>query len=315
MSCFLLPILFVKNFKWLLVDFGDRRKLDERFTLVFLELIVYSERGWRRSGARVTSSRVEGLEYVNDLIILNPNRWDRQLIYSTFSVEEINKIKNYRWPSYVADLNFNEWLNWLFLNSTSNTKEEISITIWAIWFAHNKLLHERKTQSTEEVITFIQGYGRDYKEMTGMLKHPKPRALIKWEPPPMDWLKVNADTGFFEANHHAVSGFLIRNDDGNLMGLRFKMHNLVRTVVLAEVMAVLDGIQFTKNMGFSRDVKNLARGFASCRFEFVTRERNTVMHAMASKGMKHSEDSFWVEDALFWVLELTNLDRRFHQPP
>ncbi|MBA0608935.1 hypothetical protein Godav_021092, partial [Gossypium davidsonii] len=95
------------------------------------------------------------------------------------------------------------------------------------------------------------------------------------------------------ANHHVVSRFLIRNDNGNLMGLRFRMHNLVRTMVLVEVMVVLHDFQFTRDMGFSRDVKNLARGFTSCRFKFITREGNTAVYAMASKGMKHLEDSFW----------------------
>ncbi|KAK5825351.1 hypothetical protein PVK06_020175 [Gossypium arboreum] len=99
------------------------------------------------------------------------------------------------------------------------------------------------------------------------------------------------------------------------------MHNLVRMVVLAEAMAVLHGLQFARDMGFSRvilesdskmvirnlqaseedysetmritwDVKTLARGFASCRFEFFKREGNTLVHAMASEAMKHSP--FWV---------------------
>ncbi|MBA0810720.1 hypothetical protein Gohar_002682 [Gossypium harknessii] len=52
------------------------------------------------------------------------------------------------------------------------------------------------------------------------------------------------------------------------------------------------------------DVKTLARGFASCRFEFVAREGNTTMHEMLSEGMKHSEDSFSVKDAQLRVLEL-----------
>ncbi|MBA0813245.1 hypothetical protein Gohar_027114 [Gossypium harknessii] len=49
----------------------------------------------------------------------------------------------------------------------------------------------------------------------------------------------------------------------------------------------------------------MLKGFTSCRFEFVAREGNIVAHAMASKAMKHLEDSFWVK-----VLELVNLDRQ-----
>ncbi|MBA0683362.1 hypothetical protein Goari_025026, partial [Gossypium aridum] len=35
---------------------------------------------------------------------------------------------------------------------------------------------------------------------------------------------------------------------------------------------------------------------------------------MVFEGIKHSEDSFWVEDAPLKVLELADLDRHFHQP-
>ncbi|MBA0626508.1 hypothetical protein Godav_004164 [Gossypium davidsonii] len=183
---------------------------------------------------------------------------------------------NCRWPSYVADLNFNEWLNWLFVNSASNTKEEIAITIWAIWFARNKLLHERETQSVKEVITFIRGYGRDYRE-------------------------IEVDVGFSEANNRVAPGFLIRNDDSNLMGLRFRMHNLVRTVVLAEAMAVLHGLQFESHLGSD----SLWRGASHLVVSNSSREKE-IQQCMkfASEGMKHSEDSFSVKDAQLRVLEL-----------
>lgn len=37
-------------------------------------------------------NKVEGLEKVSDLIIPDPNRWDRHLIYSTFLEEEGSRI-------------------------------------------------------------------------------------------------------------------------------------------------------------------------------------------------------------------------------
>lgn len=159
---------------------------------------------------------------------------------------------NYQWPNHVANSNFNEWLNWLFVNSTSNNKENIAITIRVIWNARSKLLHERKLQSVKEVITFIRGYGRDYREVTTTLTHSRPGALIKWDPSPTDWVKVCVDVKFSQTNQKAVLGFLIRNDDGQLMGLGYIMHNLISTAVLAKAMAILHGLQFTKKMGFLR---------------------------------------------------------------
>ncbi|MBA0696583.1 hypothetical protein Goari_003125 [Gossypium aridum] len=59
------------------------------------------------------------------------------------------------------------------------------------------------------------------------------------------------------------------------------------------------------------DVLNMLKGFTSCRFEFVAREGNVATHAMASKAMKHLEDSFWVKEAPLKVLKLVNLDRLY----
>ncbi|MBA0858628.1 hypothetical protein Goshw_028945, partial [Gossypium schwendimanii] len=52
----------------------------------------------------------------------------------------------------------------------------------------------------------------------------------------------------------------------------------------------------------------MLKGFTSCRFEFVVREGNAAAHAIEFEGIKHSEDSFWVEDASLKVLELADLD-------
>ncbi|MBA0712742.1 hypothetical protein Golax_011820, partial [Gossypium laxum] len=118
---------------------------------------------------------------------------------------------------------------------------------------------------------------------------------------------------------------------------------MARTLALAEVIVVLHRLQFAMDMGFSNvilksdsrtviknlkakgennselrpitwDVHNMLKGFTFYRFEFVAREGNVATHAMASEGMKHSVDFFWVEEAPLKVLELADLDRRFHQP-
>nr|KJB25965.1 hypothetical protein B456_004G218400 [Gossypium raimondii] len=101
--------------------------------------------------------------------------------------------------------------------TNGNRKEEIAITIWAIWFFRNKFLHKRKVLSVEEVITFVRGYGREYRELSSTLKHPKPRVIINWYPPPPNWVKVNVDAGFSATKQKAVSGFIIRNDEGHLV--------------------------------------------------------------------------------------------------
>ncbi|MBA0755499.1 hypothetical protein Gogos_021255 [Gossypium gossypioides] len=247
-----------------------------------------------------------------------------------------------QWPSSLV--NFNEWLSWLLKNSAKNRKWLIAVSIWAIWFSRNKFVHERKVQSLEEIVTFIWSFGSEYRSSAESLKHPQPRSMVKWSPPPQGWFKVNVDAGVSIANNRVVTDFIIRNDEGFIMGSGFQRHNLVLSVVIAEAIAVLHGLQFALDMGFSRvilesdsrlvvnniqkssedysesrpftwDVKNLARKFHCCRFQFVAREGNGAAHALVVEGMQAEGDSFWVEDAPLKVLEVADSDRRSGRPP
>ncbi|MBA0820029.1 hypothetical protein Gohar_021980 [Gossypium harknessii] len=60
-------------------------------------------------------------------------------------------------------LNFNEWLSWLLENSNRNRKWVIVVTIWALKFSRNKLVHERRMQILEEIVTFIRSFGLEYR--------------------------------------------------------------------------------------------------------------------------------------------------------
>ncbi|KAK5835337.1 hypothetical protein PVK06_011025 [Gossypium arboreum] len=124
----------------------------------------------------------------------------------------------------------------------------------------------------------------------------------------------------------------------------FQGHNLVRAVVTAEALAVINGLQFALDLGFTKvilesdsrlvvqniqqlsedysesrpftwDAKNLVRKFNSCRFQFIARERNGAAHAMTVKGMRTERDSFWVENAPLKALEVADSDRQSIRPP
>lgn len=51
------------------------------------------------------------------------------------------------------------------------------MTIWALWFARNKLIYEDVVQQVQDVITFIRGYEREYRVVNKVLKHPAPDDL------------------------------------------------------------------------------------------------------------------------------------------
>ncbi|PPD77597.1 hypothetical protein GOBAR_DD25480 [Gossypium barbadense] len=86
----------------------------------------------------------------------------------------------------------------------------------------------------------------------------------------------------------------------------FRVHNLVTTATMAEVIAVLHGIQFASEW--------VLRSFSGYCFEFTVHQGNSVAHALVEEGMRGLEDCFWVEDAPMEAKELADVDRRFQQP-
>lgn len=57
-----------------------------------------------------------------------------------------------------SQMGFHEWLSWLFDSHHNSRHKELAITIWALWSARNKLLHENEITGVGNLITMIRGY-------------------------------------------------------------------------------------------------------------------------------------------------------------
>ncbi|MBA0881502.1 hypothetical protein Goshw_009000 [Gossypium schwendimanii] len=130
--------------------------------------------------------------------------------------------------------------------------------------------------------------------------------MVKWSPPPQGWLKINVDARLSIAKKRAVSDFIIRNDEEFIMGLGFQGHNLVHSVVIAEVLAMAP---ICTGFEPGKEVPMLSR------FQFIVREGNGAAHVMAIEGMRAEGDLFSVEDVPLKALEVADSVRRSGRPP
>ncbi|KAA3478203.1 reverse transcriptase [Gossypium australe] len=246
------------------------------------------------------------MDWVSDLILQNPNRWNNDIIHSIFVKEEADQIVSIPFPTTnqadkvvwfnensgiysvksgykllldPPNINVNEQK--LFKQIWSLIKGEIAIAIWALWFSRNKYVHENKMQSVEEIVTFIRGFGLEYRGCALSLKHPKPRSMVKWMSPPQGWVKV------------------ILESDSRLI-----VQNIQK---LSE--------DYSESRPFTWDVKNLAMHFHSCRIQFIVRKGNQATHAMAVEGLRNEADLLWVEYAPLKVVEVVDSDRQSSRPP
>ncbi|MBA0861171.1 hypothetical protein Goshw_025248 [Gossypium schwendimanii] len=146
-------------------------------------------------------------------------------------------------------------------------------------------------------------------DLTSNLKHPNPSAMVRSVLSPPFWVKVNADVGYSSSKQKAVSGIIIRDENDQIRGSCFRIHNLFSSIVMAEAE------DYSKIRPVTRDVKALSRSFLACCFNFTGRGGNTVAHTMAKEGMKSSKDRFWFEDASVRAIDLAASDLRIMRPP
>ncbi|MBA0852831.1 hypothetical protein Goshw_010229, partial [Gossypium schwendimanii] len=92
------------------------------------------------------------------------------------------------------------------------------------------------------------------------------------------------------------------------MGSGFKGYNLVRSVVIAEASAVLHGLQFALDLGFT---KVILESDSKLVIQNIQQKRNVAAHAMVVEGLQKHDDSFWVEYVPMKVLEMADSDKRF----
>ncbi|MBA0869982.1 hypothetical protein Goshw_006046 [Gossypium schwendimanii] len=137
---------------------------------------------------KVVTKQVSGVDRVSDLIEQESNCWNSSLIRSIFSGDEANAIMSIPLPK-INQMDKKIWygehiqdIQCIFEHSNNDNKELTAITIWALWYARNKLIHEGVLQSVNDVVTFVRVYGREYRVLSSVLRHPPSVDVARWSP-------------------------------------------------------------------------------------------------------------------------------------
>lgn len=109
--------------------------------------------------------------------------------------------------------------NWLF----SMIETRMTVTLWAIWTARRKLIHEdihRSPLSTHLFVTrFIAEL--DHVNLPASQAAPTPAGggmRERWIPPPVGYVKVNVDAGVFVEHNVGTASAICRDRDGTYLG-------------------------------------------------------------------------------------------------
>jgi hypothetical protein len=92
------------------------------------------------------------------------------------------------------------------------------VTLWAIWYARRKAIHENTFQSPLSTYYFVTKFVAD-------LQNSKPhkgektvaQTRPRWIPPPVGMLKINVDATLSKSSSFASAAVVARDIEGNFL--------------------------------------------------------------------------------------------------
>jgi hypothetical protein len=114
---------------------------------------------------------------------------------------------------------------WLFAMMNSTDKPDLTkmlVTLWAVWHARRKAIHEEIFQSPMATTTFVESYLREL----DMVPQPKPAGakinnqtgVVRWIPPPPGLCKINVDGAVAKTSTKGAVSAVCRSDLGAYLG-------------------------------------------------------------------------------------------------
>lgn len=205
------------------------------------------------------------------------------------------------------------WLFWLFETTNQQDLARVLVTMWAIWWARRKAIHENEYQSPLSTMCFINRFMEDL-EIANMRSPQKikgstarPHAKV-WLPPPGDAAKFNCDGGLSSLGEKGAAGVVCRDKNGKYLGASAVVYEglsdpasleaqacsealaLARDLNLQELVIASDCVEVITNISnagspsyapIRREIQTSRANFTSVSFRFESRVNNFEAHSLA----------------------------------
>ncbi|MBA0848907.1 hypothetical protein Goshw_008595 [Gossypium schwendimanii] len=181
-----------------------------------------------------------------------PHRDDIRTTSHTVLAKNTNTIKTYTAPNNLNLVTFWEWFYFLVQDRAERVWEKVIIAVWAIWWARNRQTMEGKIVTGHETVAKIMSMHDEIEVLKEKLPAVREVDIDRWKPPQDSWVKLNFDAAYKVQSNKSCSGFIIRNEEGEVMGSGITLHSNVLDAGLAEALACYQGLLFAKEMGFTK---------------------------------------------------------------
>lgn len=173
------------------------------------------------------------------------------------------KAKELKWLKEEPQGPIKRWLKNLRAFRELEDEEEqatAATIIWSIWKSRNNKIFRNEEFNANGVLVRARSMIKEWKITSNLLpgddekgtgRRIKASFLVKWEPPPLDYVKVNFDGSVKDNN--GASGYVIRNHFGKIVAAGVGATNLgLSSVLLAEATGLRDGVRKAIELGYRK---------------------------------------------------------------
>ena len=175
---------------------------------------------------------------------------------------------------------------WLFHMMETTTHEEfikILLTLWAIWGARRKAIHESIYQSPVTIHGFVTSLIADLQMVNTKLDKAAPNlqaAAPRWRPPPEGWAKIYVDGGTNKIGSKGAAAVICRNNTGKYLGSSARVLNNCTDPATLEAIACCEALTLAEDLNIqkviiacdaSTVIKNINEG-SRCEYSSVLTE-------------------------------------------
>ena len=133
----------------------------------------------------------------------------------------------------------------------------LTVTMWAIWYARRKVIHEEMFQSPLFTHNFIERFLSDLETTTPtevkQREGERIRPLVpRWIPPPQGVLKVNVDAALSKNSDTAAVAAVARDETGMFLGASALVVEGITSPEVAEAMACREGLALASDLDLQK---------------------------------------------------------------
>jgi ribonuclease HI len=187
----------------------------------------------------------------------------------------------------------------------------VAVTLWAIWYARRKMIHEEQFQSPLSTHLFIESYLQDLSivgsstvqgQKTTKAKHPR------WIPPARGCAKLNVDAAMAKSRPGGAVGVVCRDESGSFLGASTLTVQGISDPAIMEAIACREALALAQDLHLRRvtvasdclvvvndisrhcagsysvvlsEIKSLGSSFLESSFRHENRASNSEAHRLA----------------------------------